>query len=1593
MIMSAYQYFDYFFILFASTAPPARPTAPKPQLNSAPSNKIPLVPGNLPPGSYLPGHIPPRMPKVPGMVHLSSIGPRMQPPRLPAEMSQGIHPNMPRPDGLHQDMHPNVPGAHINQPSLSIPGSSSGPRTVPQAIGTQPVFPTSQDPVRPQSMPHSTGDGRPMPSVSSSELSLLRRDLSAPSSLHSSSTPQSSVQPDAFQRPMQPNSQALQPRIPGSVNLPSGLRMPVSQDASQINRTRPDIGQLGQRYPSPRMQHFSGDQFRPPVPGGQMMQAPVPPSGSLSRPQGMRPNVRTQTVDPSQYLQRPQMQQPPGQLPPSRQQIAPGGSLANQFRPAQEQQSFPTGQLPSIRGQPPLRQIVPPQGQQQHPQDLARPQFPMQMPPQHGLQDRSRPVQPQLGQQVPPIRPQQPMFEQLNRPTSGNLGDVNQRPNLMGQQIQGIRRQPPCSQQELQPQGPSAQQQWRPQHPQGLHYFQDQSPIRPVARPALPEPLIPQRVGIHTDDLSKNTPSSLPSTSFQTVSSHANPSLIPEQQKNPTSMSFPTGQQQSGFGRQLNQPGIYSQSNTSGTVADSPGFPQGQHGTQQVPPINISNAQMLNQHLSQANMLNQTQGLAGTQQVLPNSYSSPHSLNQQPPPANIAAQTQTKLFRQESAGHPQMRQPTMLQPQQQQPSSVPSQPNIRPQIVSNTQDTQQKQFYGEGKSMYPQQGLSDTLTKQTPHQSFPQSVEMGSLKQTPTNQLSEASVTSFVPPDKIAQQAFQNPATNLIRGSLLDSKQSDVSKEASLGQGRSGSEIRSVQSEAPSQMQYAFQGPMSSPVMSDPRTKITHPPMNDQPFSGSDQTNFTTFSGYNTAGLRLVQNRPQLGMTAQGNFPAFDGPSPDFRVYPPNLQENPSRNLPPQSPTQIVSPVTLNRKPLMAAAATDPLISAILGNQTRPQVQTPNQSNFGSSTDATQIGLQQLQLQQVLLQQQQLIGMLQSQQSQQRASESQQIDALQKQIIDQQKLIEKLSSEQHKLVEEQHKILEEQHKFVEEQQKQQVQSTVEQPRQEQHPVVVSERSQTVSSKTKTDLANYPSTNHSGIPALHTVDSSSELRETSKLPLPKTGGKCDDGKHCSSDQKDQHEERKSPSLSSQLMANIDSFDMEIEGILSNASQNLKKVDISQQKENTSQETSSFANTKIEPYCPSAIQDSSTSGKNLNKPSQSTNQYFPSADSETKRNSSYCLSESTGSVSKASVSSESEALSPRIVHQESNLPFYEPMLDTEQDKRGVQSTLASSSPSVSHEEEGGISTEQSSFQSSVIVSNAEQKLHNTSTVPLAVEQSSPDVDTRLLQGILPDERDSEWIERVAPVEDKVNCISVTETKSCPDNFDLNTQDTSESTIEKEKLNNLEILHKEVNSSDSSKPSSLLPSLKSHDLPDYPSLPVSDSRTDPDTAEKSTLEVTSTLVPSNQEPSDQTVIDTSRKTDSIAAREQKEDTDSVADNNVVVSNANKVVRNDGRPGLSVPSVVEPANHEDFEHPTLHRQQGRLSFYVPAESRAEEWKNYLIQLDASVDKFHHQCLDLCKRVPGRPMDGFTCLWNVSCYKSYLSLVQMSSFFMAFDT
>ena len=661
---------------------------------------------------------------------------------------------------------------------------------------------------------------------------------------------------------------------------------------------------------------------------------------------------------------------------------------------------------------------------------------------------------------------------------------------------------------------------------------------------------------------------------------------------------------------------------------------------------------------------------------------------------------------------------------------------------------------------------------------------------------------------------------------------------------------------------YAFQGPVSSPLPVNAATM--DPNCSSVPLSFAD---------------KIYQ-------------------SPSAPPQPTGVQNPNLRNLPPFSPNQVYDPVTMNNRPVMAASHSgDSLGAGVLGNQASTQGQTTAQA-----PESMQTGLHQFQMQQLLLQQQQLISMIQSQHSQQRASESIQMEKLQMQLVDQQRYIEQLANEQHKIqhkqeipvepeknqfllaqfqqqIFNQNQLLKQQQQQLEQLRLQSVQRAAQKPAEkapdkdlpdlenknhEQNPVqgkansemnLLMNQSPVLLISNEVTIASEARAQHKGLNANQPSDDVVVAQNDAVVGSGIEKQPVEDG--CRQKEKQEAKE--------QLIVDLDQFEHEMDAVLSGAVSNSLTTPPSMQ---TTQSQNS------QPPI-----DATT------KSDEKLSQVNPSV--EYVQNIAECVS-----------GSKLAALTSRV---ETNFPFYEPMLDKEQDLRLKQITSSCT-------DESSYVTCPSSTQQKEddAASEARSKCSDLSPVDNTQTASSPVSST----------------DEITPIDNKSPGDSYTYSEAARA-VELLTDDTMKTGASKLPIDG--------------------------DISSGLAFDDTEKKDDQATAEKSEQ-------PKEPASSDLASCGT--------------------DAGLTTSAVSSPVSNP----IAIPSVTETLIPDDSSptRPHLDRQEGRMSFYQAA-GKDQEWKAYLADLDASVERMHLQCMELCKKISGTPRDGFTQLWNVRIQHYFL--------------
>ena len=711
--------------------------------------------------------------------------------------------------------------------------------------------------------------------------------------------------------------------------------------------------------------------------------------------------------------------------------------------------------------------------------------------------------------------------------------------------------------------------------------------------------------------------------------------------------------------------------------------------------------------------------------------------------------------------------------------------------------------------------------------------------------------------------------------------------------------------------QYAYQGPMSSPT-----------PECSQPNSFQSEPSPLTFQ-QRPAVTQIVSDNAQDGNGSLPTAPPLVVSSQNTGVY------NPP---PPFSPSRPFDLITMNNRPVMATAQTsDSVISGILGNQTQGERNQP---------DIMQMGFQQFQMQQMILQQQQLISMIQNQQSQQKAAETMQIEKLQQQILDQQKVIEQLANEQHKLLDQQQhsshlshdssqeymqmQMRQQQFQMLEQQEQLLQQRSLLMQLQSSHPMDVPLKERD-SSKQNLGLSTSQTNAVSPAVGLPSSDKSQQVKSVSKLddsPSPLSAS------HNARDNQTSYETASyigESKLRDLKMVPSTKASSDVKGDTKSDMKSLASSVLSAFDVSLSSETSSEPTSKNNISTSAAIIEENKS-HSTDKP-QSTNEPLNFDISQFEEEMHAVLSGSQDNSLKTPVSKT---------------------IDTESNMGQFAKEISSFSISESDFRKDSVSPRPSGEES--IDSDDTKKQSDTSVRP---ENSPP------------------FYEPMLDAEQKLKHISgQVVTERAGDMGAIEKPTTETQNVPKGKTD-------------------AFPS----DTEVKDSLMVSDSQGDSQTNEENSVGSVNDFTDSGK----CSVSKATEKEYDISATEleQKSQTLKLDDDGSLVltqkdsciekasdalprdSDANKK-NNDIPNNVSIPSIetkeitVDEAANPSPTRPQFNRQEGRFSFYQAVET-AEERQVYLEDLDEAVEQMHQQCMDLCKRITGSPMDGFTKLWNVS--------------------
>ena len=812
-------------------------------------------------------------------------------------------------------------------------------------------------------------------------------------------------------------------------------------------------------------------------------------------------------------------------------------------------------------------------------------------------------------------------------------------------------------------------------------------------------------------------------------------------------------------------------------------------------------------------------------------------------------------------------------------------------------DQRRQSWSTDGEALLQRRGSQDQMRGQVMSPGYP-------------NKPGGSQVPHYFPPGKIPAPSNERnetvePQSIMQPGDFSMKQLVDKSQEGQMmtGADNTGNEkvnlllnmVSGIRPPASAGNQYALQGPMSSPAL-------------ERGGSVSTKADEQSFS--------FPRTNP--------NFPR---PTSDFTTF--KSDHMPSappvsvfNRPPPFSPNRPFDLITMNNRPVMATAqSADPVVSGILGMQG---------SGFGDRTnqqqEVMQMGFQQFQFQQMILQQQQLITMIQNQQSQQKAAESIHMEQLQKQILEQQRVIEQLANEQHKLLEQQQQTAQLSENKRQEMLRMQMEYQQKQMKEQQEQLVMQKSMlmQLQSAKPGTaGISSFETKNENQSLRMEKPDMLSKLESASTDKVKS----LDDISSPSSDLMENSVKRTETCLDD-LCKSIESKPSETgpkeSGETSEcfttkaksvASSIMSAFDLSSQLEinqelskQTSQEMANDSSRS--PGLPKGSLPESSVAISSNAQSVSLSEDLKfdldqfeeemhavlsgsqenTLKTPTKKDSDHDISQplidalsndavKLSLLSKDGKEDEAEnAMNDSNATLETSPPFYEPMLDIEQRLKHI---AASSSAS----------QEQASLK------------------PEDFEKDSPSLKSTL----------SDSIEKPV-VESKI-----TDVLERPDIGDTEINDLPNISL------NSELQDKNNDSNGPSK------------LPDYPSI--------------------------NRDATHDSLD--SRQGFEIASKDMDD---------LIEADLDAILPSVPTDASPIPTISTPDEPEDSllssspSRPQLNRQEGRLSFYQAAESEVER-KAYLEDLDASVEQMHQQCMEYCKKVPNMTIDGFTRLWNVSVF------------------
>eukprot|EP00795_Rhopilema_esculentum_P013497 gene13497-4376_t len=710
--------------------------------------------------------------------------------------------------------------------------------------------------------------------------------------------------------------------------------------------------------------------------------------------------------------------------------------------------------------------------------------------------------------------------------------------------------------------------------------------------------------------------------------------------------------------------------------------------------------------------------------------------------------------------------------------------------------------------------------------------------------------------------------------------------------------------------QYAYQGPMSSPT-----------PECSQPSSFQSEPSPLTFQ-QRPAVTQIVSDNAQGGNRSLPTAPPLVVSSQNTGVY------NPP---PPFSSSRPFDLITMNNRPVMATAQTsDSVISGILGSQTQGDRNQP---------DIMQMGFQQFQMQQMILQQQQLISMIQNQQSQQKAAETMQIEKLQQQILDQQKVIEQLANEQHKLLDQQqhssHLSHDNSQEYMQMQMRQQQFQMLEQQEQllQQRSLLMqlqSSRPMGVpfkdrdSSKQNLGLSTSQTNVVSPAVDLSSSDKSQPVKSVSKLdnslsPL----STSHDARDYQTSQEipsniDESKVRDSKIVPSTKASN------DVKGAAKTDMESLASSVLSAFDVSLSSETSSELTSKISMSTSAAFIEENKS-PSTEKP-QSTNELLNFDISQFEEEMHAVLSGSQDNSLKTPVS--------KTINTESNMGQF-------------AKEISSFSISESDFRKDSVSPRPSGEKS---IDSDDAKKH--SDTPVRPENSPPfyepmlDAEQKLkhVSGQLVTERAGDMGVIEKPTTETQN-VPKGKTDAVPNDAEVkDSLLTSDSLGDSHTNEGNSVGSVKSDFTESGKSSVSKDTEKEHDI----------SATE--------LEQKSETLKLDEDAS----VGLMQNDSSV-----EKASDALPRDSDAKKKSNDIPNNISIPSMGTTEItVDEAASPSPSRPQFNRQEGRLSFYQAVET-AEERRAYLEDLDEAVEQMHQQCMDLCKRITGTPMDGFTKLWN----------------------